>query len=353
MRSAKHMFAWCRTVPYGTPQPGRHMRICRAYANVRIHVIWGCAEPYGLLRTVEAKVRNSQHKWRHARFLHTAVCGIVFAARSVNQAMHVLFMFSISLDTRGNVHPPTPSISLRHRDDHGNGIPIENGNPMGMGHTSSQLWEWKWERIWIGITAITMGNDFHRWPQSQPVCIVAEFGGPNLKGRYNILIQQAVCCFCTAICRNHNWTLAFLSTILNYFDSLMFYTCFFATHKLGMGIGRYGNRLHGSGKEWQSDYPFPVRRPTRVTRWILSFRRKLIVKGELHLHVEQIDIAYDVAKIAGCRCGYSVGCVTGSVRWSGKLEMTSYEMTITESCRVNGDLQCPAADVTGRYQHQA
>jgi len=38
------------------------------------------------------------------------------------------------------------------------------------------------------------------------VCIVAQFGGSSLKGQNNMLIQQTVRCFCTAICRNDKWT---------------------------------------------------------------------------------------------------------------------------------------------------
>jgi len=37
------------------------------------------------------------------------------------------------------------------------------------------------------------------------VCIVPEFGGPNLKG-WNNMVQQTVCCIYTAICRNDKWT---------------------------------------------------------------------------------------------------------------------------------------------------
>jgi len=38
-------------------------------------------------------------------------------------------------------------------NDHGNGIPIRNGNPMGMGQKLSQSWEWGWEwkKTWMGM----------------------------------------------------------------------------------------------------------------------------------------------------------------------------------------------------------
>jgi len=40
--------------------------------------------------------------------------------------------------------------------DHHNGIPIVNGNAMGMGQISSQLWEreWECEETWVGAGII-------------------------------------------------------------------------------------------------------------------------------------------------------------------------------------------------------
>jgi len=75
---------------------------------------------------------------------------------------------------------------------------------MGMEQTSSQLLEWECEETWMamGITHIPMGYISHQRLQ----CIVAEFGSPGVNGRNNTLIQQTVCCFCTAICRDNNWT---------------------------------------------------------------------------------------------------------------------------------------------------
>jgi len=54
---------------------------------------------------------------------------------------------------------------LADRDDHGNGIPIGNGNPMGMGQKLYQPWGfgWEWETMsmGMGMTHIPMVINSH------------------------------------------------------------------------------------------------------------------------------------------------------------------------------------------------
>jgi len=88
--------------------------------------------------------------------------------------------------------PPPPL--YRHvtnwiRDDHGNGIPNGNGNPMGF--------PWEWELV----TKLGMGmgrNGKREWEWPLFPCESIPIGGYK---RTLARTRQTACCFCVAICR--------------------------------------------------------------------------------------------------------------------------------------------------------
>ena len=104
------------------------------------------------------------------------------------------------------------------------------------------------------------------FPSMTAVCVLAEFGGPNLNGLNNTVIQQTVCCFCTAICSNNKWTVIQWTVTLTKYSSvtkllkhLVCFSCLadwvlnsiiFILYRFAYVSSRHTIRTR-NGKEWE------------------------------------------------------------------------------------------------------